>query len=96
MSFFNDDNDDDEHYYDAENKFQERVLANAQKLDKHPLAHLATQLSKGVEAMEVFTEQDPHISKSERIAIHSDTQEAKQALSRACIIIPEDTIGEEQ
>lgn len=93
MSFFNDD-DDPEHYYDPSNNFERKVLKNAQKADKHPLAYLALQLSKGVECMEQFTEQDPHISKSERIAIESDVEEAKEALSRACVIIPADTLEE--
>lgn len=89
MSFFNDDEDNsDSHYYEAEDKFQQRVLKNAEKLDKHPLAHLAVQMSKGAEAMETFCEQDPHISKSERIAIESDIAEAKEALTKACTVIP--------
>lgn len=89
MSFFNDDDSDEEDwYYESEDKFQKRVLRNAEKLEKHPLAHLAIQMEKGAQCMETFCEQDPHISKSERIAIQSDIQEAKEALSRACAVIP--------
>ena len=89
MSFFNDDEDDsDDHYYDPQNKFQKRVLRNAEKLEKHPLTHLAVEMSKGAEAMETFCEQDPHISKGERIAIESDIAEAKEALTKACTVIP--------
>lgn len=88
MSFFDDNDDSDDYYYDPEDKFQRRVLKNAEKLEKHPLAHLAIQLSKGVDCMEEFCSQDPHLSKSERIAIESDVEEAKEALSRACTVIP--------
>lgn len=95
MSFFNDDEDDsDDHYYDPQNKFQKRVLRNAEKLEKHPLAHLAVQLEKGVDCMDEFCSQDPHLSKSERIAIQSDIAEATEALSRACTVIPQEVTEE--
>jgi hypothetical protein len=95
MSLFDDDDNAEEYYYEAEDKFQQRVLKNAQKLEKHPLAHLAIQLSKGAEAMEAFCEQDPHLSKSERIAIESDIEEAKEALSKACVVIPAEVTDEQ-
>jgi hypothetical protein len=90
MSFFDDDSNDNGHYYDPQDNFQRRVLHNAEKADMHPIAHLASQLQKGVDCMEEFTEQDPHISKRERIAIRCDTEEAREALTKACTVIPQE------
>jgi hypothetical protein len=93
MSLF-DDNTDESYYYDAETEFQEQVLQHADRDDEHPLAYLAIQTSKAVDAMNEFVEQDPHISQSERIAITSDIQEAEQAMSRACRVIPQEVTDE--
>ena len=93
MSFFEDE-DDDEHYYEAEDDFARTVLSNAEKLNKHPLEHLAEQQAKAFETMGKFIEQDPHVSKSERIAIKADVEEATEAMHRACKVIPARVIEE--
>jgi len=94
MSLFDDETEDDEYYYEAEDEFARTVLKNAQKLDKHPIEHLAEQQAEAFRTMESFIEQDPHVSKSERIAINADVEEAKEAMHRACSVIPSKVIEE--
>jgi len=61
MSLFDD--SDDEHWHNPENKFQRKVLQNAEKLDVHPIVHLAKQQEKALEAMKEFSRQGPFVNK---------------------------------
>jgi len=94
MSIFDDEPEED-WYYDPSNEFQRNVLQHASKNDKHALVYLALRLSKAIDAMDDFTEQDPKLSKSERIAIESDIEEAREAVSKACRIIPKEVTQDE-
>lgn len=93
MSFFDDDGEGD-WYYDPEDEFQKQVLQNADANDDHPLAYLAMRMGAAIDCMEEFTEQDPHISKSERIAIRSDIEEARESIERATKVIPTEAVQE--
>jgi len=93
MSLF--DNDSDDQWYDAENKFQKKVLQNAEKLDVHPIVHLAKQQEKALEAMTEFAGQEPLVNKQERVAIESDVKEAEEAISRAYKVMPSGVIQDE-
>lgn len=90
MSLFDDDDPDEDWYYDPDTEFQRRVLKHADAEDEHPLAYLAIRLSKSVDAMEQFVDQDPLLSRNERIAITSDIEEAQDAMARACQLIPKE------
>lgn len=89
MSLFDDD-DEEDFYYDPNNEFQRRALKHAERDDEHPLVYMAKTMDKALDAMDEFSGQDPLMSKRERIAISSDLEEAKDALTRACEVIPEE------
>ena len=93
MSIFDD--DDSEQWYDPENEFERKVLENAQKLDVHPIVHLAQQQNKALTVMKHFARQEPIINKRERIAIESDVEEATEAISRAYKVMPSAVIQDD-
>jgi hypothetical protein len=95
MSLF-DDNDEEDFYYDPNNEFQRRALKHAERDDEHPLVYMARTMDKALEAIDDFANQDPLLSKRERIAISSDIEEAEDALLRACKVIPEEVTQEDE
>ena len=96
MSLFDntDDNQDESYHYDAEDEFQVAVLRNARKADEHPVALIAMRQASALNALEDFTNQEPLVSKKERVAIESDIEEAREALHRAYRIMPPSLIEE--
>jgi len=95
MSLFDDSSDDDdEYYYEPDGAFQLSVLQNADKVDQHPMEYIAERQAKALTAMDSFIEQDTHITKSERIALQSDIEEAREAISRACKVIPAEVVND--
>jgi len=94
MTLFDDD-DDSEQWYDPQDKFQRKVLQNAEKLNVHPIIHLAKQQEKALEAMMEFSRQEPLVNKQERVAIESDVKEAEEAISRAYQVMPSGVIQDE-
>ncbi|WP_424017357.1 hypothetical protein ACOZ4N_15965 [Halorientalis pallida] len=88
MSLFDDD-EQQNWYYEAETEFDENVLKHASQKDMHAMVYLLRTMDEALETLQRFSEQDPQLSKADRIAIESDAEEASQALSRACNIIPE-------
>jgi hypothetical protein len=95
MSLFDDDSEED-FYYDPANKFQKQALKHAEQQDEHPLVYMAKTMDKALETIDDFANQDPLLSKRERMAISSDIEEAEDALFRAVKIIPEEITEEEQ
>jgi len=96
MSLFDntDDNQDESYHYDAEDEFQVAVLRNARKADEHPVALIAMRQASALDALEDFINQEPLVSKKERVAIESDIEEAREALHRAYKIMPPSILEE--
>jgi len=91
MSLFD---EDDNWYYDAETEFDENVLRHADERDMHAMLYLLQTTDDALDTLERFAEQDPQLSKADRIAVQSDVEEAREAMEKACTVIPEGVVND--
>lgn len=94
MSLFDD--DDEDFYYDPNNDFQRRALKHAEQNDTHALIYIAKTMGQALDAFDEFSQQDPLMSKRERMAIESDVEEARDALERAAEVIPQEVVEDKE
>jgi hypothetical protein len=83
-----DSSEDENWYYDPETDFDRQVLRHAADKNTHAMLYLLKTMSEAVDTLERFSEQDPRLSKADRIAVKSDVAEAAEALDRACTFLP--------